>query len=329
MSLDEERRRRGTNGRPPEPPTAALEAERIILGALLGRALDPDAAPCPWHFASPALGTLVARAVDLRRRGLACDAGAVLEALPESERPALQGELLEAIRAVEACSGPEELRLALVEATREVRAAALWRERRRVAGLLADPSTDLAECERALDVARSLGEPARPALELAALGVPLEALRLRTTAPSPLPGLLPAEPALVALVARPKVAKTRLALSLAQAWAAGVAPWPGAPALPGTAALVVSAEEPAERVARTLRELALLADPRREGWEERLTLVARDAELLPDAARPLLCLDHAGLDVLRGVARGAGLVVLDSLSRLVPPGTDERTTPAR
>src|SRR5262249_30529204 len=121
-----------------------------------------------------------------------------------------------------------------------------------------------------------------------------------------------------------KVGKTRLALTLAQAAAARVAPWPGAQPLDvgDVGVAVIEAEEPAVDTLRTLDSLARLA-PRDRSWEARLLLFARDP-LLDGGVAPLLRLDSDGLALLRRLASGCGLVVLDSLSRLKPPGVEER-----
>ncbi len=171
------------------------------------------------------------------------------------------------------------------------------------------------------------------ALDLAVVGFSgarLEDLRKRPERVSPFPKLLPPEPALAVLNAKPKTGKSTFAGFLAQAWACGVSPWEGAPELPGSRALVLSAEQPVERVDATLRRLDTMSENiTREKWSQRVTLIARDPEL-PKAAARMLTLDGTGRALLRqGLLRARregdhfGLVVLDSLSRLTPEGFDE------
>ena len=164
-------------------------------------------------------------------------------------------------------------------------------------------------------------------------GTRLLELRKRKPKVSPFPGLLPPEPALVVLNAKPKVGKTTFAGCLAQAWACGASPWEDAPALPGSRALILSAEQPVERIDAMLRRMDLThKGVTRQGWSERITILARDPEL-PKAAARMLTLDEMGRALLRqGLLRAKregdpyGLVVLDSLSRLTPAGFEENDT---
>ena len=173
------------------------------------------------------------------------------------------------------------------------------------------------------------------ALDLAKVGFSgpgLDALRKRPAKKSPFALLMPPEPGLIALIARAMAGKTSFAAYLAQAWVCGVSPWVGAPALPGSRALILSAEQPAERIDATLRRMDTLSENvTREKWTERLTLIARDPELPRSAAR-MFTLDAIGRALLRqGLLRALregkpyGFVVLDSLSRLVPDGLDENS----
>ncbi len=200
------------------------------------------------------------------------------------------------------------------------------------ARLAADPDDAEALAELA-DLEREAAAPARLApIDLGAVaftGTRLRAIRDRPESVSPLPGWLDPEPHLHVLIGKPKSGKTTFALDLARSWAQGVAPWPGAPPLPGSRALVISREQPVSRIDATLRRLARHAGAG-NAWEDRIAIMARDPEL-PDDARRLLRLDLAGLAALRGALldardRGApvGYVVLDSLSRLKPPGLEER-----
>jgi hypothetical protein len=158
----------------------------------------------------------------------------------------------------------------------------------------------------------------------------LRAIRGRPQSISPLPGVLDPEPHLHVLSGKPKTGKTTFALMLARAWVAGVRPWPGTGKLPGSRALVISREQPVGRLDQTLRRLAGHSeDGSMDQWTDRISLVARDRELGPTGRR-LLTLDEDGLSLLQSVLLAArdqddpfGLVVLDSLSRLKPPGIEE------
>jgi hypothetical protein len=131
-------------------------------------------------------------------------------------------------------------------------------------------------------------------------------------------------------VGRPKIGKTTLGLHVAQSWACGVSPWQGAPALPGTRALIVSAEQPLRRVAATLSRLAERhQEAPRDDWHDRVEIVARD-RALSRSALPLFSLGSDGLRALRShLERAAktgdpfGFVLLDSLSRLKPADVEE------
>jgi len=164
-------------------------------------------------------------------------------------------------------------------------------------------------------------------------GERLRAIRHRPEPVSPLPGLLDPEPHLHNLIGKPKSGKTTFGLDVARCWAQGLEPWTGAPELPGTRALVISREQPVTRIDATLRRLARYAGTG-DDWTDRVSIVARDRELSADARR-LLTLDTSGLSLLRDAldrAREAGdpygLVLLDSLSRLKPPGIEERDNDA-
>jgi replicative DNA helicase len=200
-----------------------------------------------------------------------------------------------------------------------------------VAGDDAARSDDLlAALERMLAAAPRSRSGPMDLTSLAITGDRLRSLRTRPAPQSPIPDLLDPEPSLVVLSARPKSGKTAFALAIARAWVLGAAPWPGAPELPGTRALVISREQTATRIDATLRRLSVLAQPIGiDGWTDRLAIVARDAEL-PAAARPLLLLDSSGRAQLRSLLAAQrdagdpiGLVILDSLSRLMPAEIDE------
>ncbi len=209
-----------------------------------------------------------------------------------------------------------------------------WLRERGVAGvemLGALRAWNLAYCEPPLpdDELRQIAEHySRSAREsqprpdsVAALGLDLAAIRGRERGTSPLPELLPDDPTLVVLVGRPKVAKSRLAFSLALAAAAKASPWPDADPLDLGLAAIIEAEEPAADTVRTLDQLALMGKLPR--WESGLRLFARDP-LLDERAAPLFRLDADGLGLVRSLAAECGLLVLDSLSRLKPPAIEER-----
>lgn len=159
----------------------------------------------------------------------------------------------------------------------------------------------------------------------------------RPEPPSLLPGVLDPMPVLHLLVGAPKSGKTTFCANLALAFAAGVSPWPGAPALPRGRVVFVSAEQSAERVARMLARVArtsasIPADL--DAWTANLGIIARDP-YLTTTGDSMLTLDPTGLDALHHMLAAANelgdpvrLVVLDSLSRLAPPGFDENDNSA-
>ena len=158
----------------------------------------------------------------------------------------------------------------------------------------------------------------------------LRAVRERPESVSPMPKMMDPEPHLHLLQGKPKSGKTTYALAIARAWACGVPPWAGAPALPSSRVLVISREQNVNRIDATLRRLDAHAHSGdREKWTDRIAIVARDADLGRDLRR-LLTLDAGGIELLRAEllrAKAAGdpfgLLVLDSLSRLKPPEVAE------
>jgi hypothetical protein len=162
-------------------------------------------------------------------------------------------------------------------------------------------------------------------------GARIRALRDRPQPDSPLPGILDPEAHLHVMLGKTKTGKTTYVLNMARAWALRCAPWPGAPALPGSRVLVLSREQSVTRIDSTLRRLSIFADSGgRDAWPDRMTIIARDREL-PSEGRRLLTLDDGGLGALRAGLMHAreigdpyGLVVLDSLSRLKPDHVEER-----
>jgi len=92
---------------------------------------------------------------------------------------------------------------------------------------------------------------------------------------SPLPGFLDPDPVLHALTAEAKVGKTTFAAQLGIAFAAGIAPWHGAPSLERTGVLFISAEESVGRVSRLLASLAHGLGVEREEWARNIGIIAR------------------------------------------------------
>jgi hypothetical protein len=220
-----------------------------------------------------------------------------------------------------------------VHHARRIRRLALERQERRLLELAAQDPADADARDTLKRTQEELETLEHEGLDLGSLaftGDRLRSLRERPQPESPLADLLDPMPCLAVAAGQPKVGKTTLALLLAQAWGAGVLPWDDAEALPGTRALVVSAEQPAARIDATMRRLDTThADLTRDGWTERVVVVARDAEL-PAPLRRLLVLGDGGLAALRSGLLQAkragdpfGLVVLDSLSRLKPPDVEE------
>jgi len=172
----------------------------------------------------------------------------------------------------------------------------------------------------------------RPPLDLAAVGFTgdrLRAIRLRSPSVSPIPDIFDEEPHLHLLFGRQKSGKTTWALAIARAWALAAPPWRGTPALPGSRVLVLSREQPVTRLDAVLRRLQEHAGDGLEGWEDRIVLLGRDREL-SKVGRSLLTLHTPSVAELRAALLAAremgdpfGLVVLDSLSRLLPPGLNE------
>jgi hypothetical protein len=154
-----------------------------------------------------------------------------------------------------------------------------------------------------------------------------EEIEARPVSESPLPGFLPDRPTLALLSGASFVGKTSFLEWLLASWACSVAPWPGAPDLPGTPALLISREQPAYRLLRTVGRFE---DAGRALWSpndrrKRLRIIARD-ELLAEKAKQIFTLDEAGLDLFGEIlnAMGAGSIVgLDSLSRLKPSEVPE------
>lgn len=179
--------------------------------------------------------------------------------------------------------------------------------------------------------------------QLAITGDALLALCDREPPESPLPGVLDVAPTLHVLSGAPKTGKTSFLIHIALAWCQGVAPWPGAPQLPGSRALFLSAEQSAYRVAdlaaRLTRSTGIGSC---EAWKDRFLIAAAADNETADSAGLVSCSGAllrelrvgepgapGGLDLLREALLTAanadpiGLVVLDSLSRLKPALVNE------
>lgn len=131
---------------------------------------------------------------------------------------------------------------------------------------------------------------------------------------SPLPGFLDPDPVLHALTAEAKVGKTTFAAQLGVAFAAGVAPWPGAPALDGSGVLFISAEESVSRVARLHSAIAKAMGLTPDRWIERLGLIARGRLQPEDGLAALhLRVEPEELDTLFPSRSGRGFELLREL----------------
>ncbi len=136
---------------------------------------------------------------------------------------------------------------------------------------------------------------------------------------SPLPGFLDPDPVLHALTAEAKVGKTTFAAQLGIAFAAGVAPWPGAPSLERSGVLFISAEESVGRVARLHYALARSLGVEPEKWLGNVGFVAR-GRLQPTDGLCILQLHVKPESVAANPSRVGG--GFDVLQRIL---TDART----
>lgn len=320
---------------PARPPSTDVlrDLERALLGKVL---LDPSTLASVREVLEPGDLSPQGRAVlevlaEQHEEGFPCSLAAVLDDLDRAGNL----ELVGGAAAVCELADSEATAVGVADVARRLRRLALERKARVLAEQIARGDRDATTREELREIEEQLEGVSVGSLDLAAAGFSgerLEALRKRPVRVSPFAKLLPPEPGLVVFNAKPKTGKTTLAGYLAQAWACGVSPWEGAPALPGSRALVLSAEQPVERVDATLRRLdTMSANVTREKWTERVTVVARDPELPRNAAR-MLTLDGTGRALLRqGLLRARregdpyGLVVLDSMSRLVPENLDENS----
>jgi len=324
----------------PESESAVGIAERELLSALMS---DPsviqgvrEAGLSGADFQNPRLGVLASHLFELADEGrdVADLVGVVREAERRGRLESIGGSpFIADVRDYAGTSASANVR------ARQVRTFAIEREMTLLHERAAQGQRDDTTTRRlaALEAERTaLDGATRQNVEgLGFTGMRLRALAERKDPESPLPALFDAYPALHVLVGRPKTAKTTFGLHLAQSWCCGVPPWTEAHALPGTRALVVSAEQSARRIVSTLRRLAQWhsEDPR-DAWPERLVLFARDRDLTREAAG-LFKLDPAGLALLRRMLQSAadagdpfGLVLLDSLSRLKPAEAEENDADA-
>jgi hypothetical protein len=158
--------------------------------------------------------------------------------------------------------------------------------------------------------------------------------------PSPLPGVLNVCPGLHVLAGQPMSGKTTFMLHIAACWAQGIAPWPGAPKLPGTRAAILAVEQSFATVSRTLNRVTETSGVgSTEAWVERMDFLGafdtkRDADdpYDPAAAAELRVLDERGLACLeqhlrdrRDLGDPIGFLVLDSLVRLKPKHLSENS----
>jgi len=319
-------------------PAGAIHlVEWDLVGALL---LDPVAIPDalrhvqPGDLYDPRLRPVLATLQDMSRAGEPITPAGVAHELARRGElqaiggPVTLGKLLDGVvtsamvepdsRRVLQASLERQLREAHAEAVRNPRDPDLYR--------------------RIRELYERLGVLHHGPAALASVGFSgdcLRALRERPQPSSPLPGLLDSEPHLHVLSGKTKTGKTTFVLAIARGWGQGISPWPGAPSLPGSRALVVSREQPVVRLDAVLRRLCVFADAGSiERMTDRVTLVGRDPDLDPQGRR-LLRLDEEGRTVLRATLQQAkkesdpfGLTVLDSLSRLKPPDVEENDNDA-
>ena len=318
---------------PAQPPS--LDVVRDLENALLGKVLiDPSTLPTvgevlePGDLSAPRQALLDVL-IEQHEAGFPFSLAGVVDDLDRAGTLQLAGGAAGVAELAEC----EATAVGATDIARRLRRLNIEKRARLLAEQIAQGDREASTRADLRDAEEQLEAVSAGALDLADAGFcgpRTEALRGRPARISPHPKVLPPEPALSVINGKSKTGKTRLALAYAQAWACGVSPFGDAPTLPGSRALVISAEQPAERVEATLRQLDVTApDVTREGWTERITLIARDIELPRTAAR-LTTLDDTGRALLRqGLIRARndgdpyGLVVLDSLSRLVPSGFDE------
>ena len=160
----------------------------------------------------------------------------------------------------------------------------------------------------------------------------------------PLPGLMDPEPSFHIVIGQNQVGKTTLCVQIGMSWSAGEAPWQGAPELPGEdrspRVLMLSAEQTSRRIYSVMARLSDaqvsetdIAYRYFHEWPRNLVLIGRDRpehlELRP-LHFAMQRLGEDGIDLLRAGLEAAdppfGLLVLDSLSMLKPPGVSESSS---
>ena len=155
---------------------------------------------------------------------------------------------------------------------------------------------------------------------------------------SPLPGVLDPRPSLHILGGKPKSGKTTFGCHFATAWAEGVSPWQGAPKLPGERALIISAEQDVQplyvRIRSTVVGTGLGSEER---FDKRLLI---HGQLSRDECEDLGVRDPSSimagglstkvlaqlaemLETERRNGEPITFVLVDSLSRVLPPGFSE------
>ncbi len=146
--------------------------------------------------------------------------------------------------------------------------------------------------------------------------------RLRElTRREPLAPLYPGIPAVghLNLLIGPSFAgKTTLALWIAMARAAGVAPWTGAPRIPTGRTLFVSPDEPVEQVARQILRLAYRHPGGRTcDYFASISVLGLDVSVPPETLDGLR-FDEAGFRLLDQIVAGYAAVVIDAYADMLP-----------
>jgi len=292
---------RGGKGATRAPSADVAEGlERELVGKMM---LDPDVIPTVLELLDPGDLSAARRPVfDVlvaqHAQGFPFSLASVAADLDQDNKLELAGGAAE----VAALYGDVATAADAGDVARRLRKLALESRYRIIAGQIASgdnkPETQ-AELQAIHEQIKAVSVGALDLADVGFSGARLKELRDRPKRVSPFPGLLPPEPGLVLLNARPKTGKSTLAGFIAQAWGCGVSPWEGAPALPGSRARVVSAEQPVERIDATLRRVDVNHDGlTREEWTSQVTILARDPELSKSAAR-IFTRDGDGRALLR------------------------------
>ncbi len=226
------------------PSADGLESlERALIGKLM---LDTSMIPTVLELLKPTDVSEARRAVfevliAQHEGGFPFSLAAVVVDLEQANKLDLAGGMSE----VAALFDGEATAADVGDIARRIRKLALERSSRvvaeRISGGDTAPETH-AELQEIHEQLKAVSVGALDLAEVGFSGVRLAEIRKRPKRVSPFPGLLPPEPALVLLNSKPKTGKSTLAGFIAQAWGCGVPPWEDAPALPGSRALVLSAE---------------------------------------------------------------------------------------